>query len=148
MTGRADPDHGDPAICKNCIHPSFAGLADYSQIFAVQRSGIETSVGIAAAGEPCLILPAAHVAEALRIVRSTVDRQAFTPLEPRGPVQKTSQARGPPEMARGSKPPRLPAPFGLTRRIMRRGSRRAPCMQGRPCSTHQQEEILHDDDQY
>jgi hypothetical protein len=52
--------------------------------------------------------------EGLWIVCSAVDRQAFTPLEHRRPAQKTSHARGPPEMARGSKPPRLAAPFGLT----------------------------------
>jgi hypothetical protein len=107
MTGWADPDHGDPAICTNCIHPSNAGLGDQSQIFAVQGSGIETWIGIVAGGEPYLILPPADVAEVLRIVRSAVDRQASTPLEHRRPVQKTSHARGPPEMARGNKPPRL-----------------------------------------
>ncbi|MEA2730463.1 MAG: hypothetical protein QOF70_4938 [Acetobacteraceae bacterium] len=52
VTGRADPDHVDPAICKNCIHPSNAGLGDQSQIFAVQASGLETWVGIVAGGEP------------------------------------------------------------------------------------------------
>jgi hypothetical protein len=107
MTARADPDHGDPAICKNCIHPSNASLGDQFQIFAVQGSGIETWAGIVAGGEPYLILPPAGVTEALRIVRSAVDRQAFPPLEHKRPVRKTSHARGPPEMARGSKPPRL-----------------------------------------
>ena len=107
MTGRPDPDYGDPAICKDCIHPSNAGLGNQSQIFAVEGSGIETWVGTVACGKPYLISPPADVAEVLRIVRSAVDRQAFPPLEHRRPVRKTSHARGPPEMARGSKPPRF-----------------------------------------
>jgi hypothetical protein len=114
MTGWADPDHGDPAICTNCVRPSNAGRGDQFQVFAVQESGIETCVGIVAGGEPDLILPPVDVAEVLQIVRSAVDRQAFTPLEHRRPAQKTSHARGPPEMARGSKPSRLAASVGLT----------------------------------
>jgi hypothetical protein len=100
MTERADPDDGDPLICKNCIHLGNADLANHSQSFAVLRFGMAT-------GGPFVILPAADVAEALWIVRSIVNRLVFNRAEHRRATQKTLNVRGPPEMAFGSKPPRL-----------------------------------------
>jgi hypothetical protein len=94
VTGRADPNHVDPAICKNCIHPSNAGLGDQSQMFAVQASGLETWVGIVAGGEPYLILLPAEVAEVLRIVRSAVDRQPFPLWNTEGPSRRRRMPEG------------------------------------------------------
>jgi hypothetical protein len=104
MTDRADPDDSDPSICKNCFHIDNADLANHSQIFAVLRFSIETWVGMAASG-PLFIVPAADFAEALWSARSAVNQLAFTPAEHRGPIQKTLNVRGPPEIALRHKPP-------------------------------------------